>query len=59
MMMDDEKLEKLLYRVVAPVVGIGTIIMMALLGLALYLIFNALIEFNPSIWDMLGSKSIK
>lgn len=59
MMMDDEKLEKLLYRVVAPVVGIGTIIMMALLGLALYLIYNALIEFNPTIWDMLGSKSIK
>ena len=59
MMMDDEKLEKLLSRVVAPVVGIGTIIMMALLGLALYLIFNALIEFNPTIWDMLGSKSIK
>ena len=59
MMMDDEKLEKLLYRVVAPVVGIGTIIMMALLGLALYLIFNALIEFNPTIWDMLGSKYIK
>ena len=58
-MMDDEKLEKLLYRVVAPVVGIGTIIMMALLGLALYLIYNALIEFNPTIWDMLGSKSIK
>ena len=54
--MDDEKLEKLLYRVVAPVVGIGTIIMMALLGLALYLIFNALIEFNPTIWDMIGSK---
>lgn len=59
MMMDDEKLEKLLYRVVAPVVGIGTIIMMALLGLALYLIYSALIEFNPTIWDMLGSKSIK
>ena len=59
MMMDDEKLEKLLYRVVAPVVGIGTIIMMSLLGLALYLIYNALIEFNPTIWDMLGSKSIK
>ncbi len=57
--MDDEKLEKLLYRVIAPVVGIGTIIMMALLGLALYLIYNALIEFNPTIWDMLGSKSIK
>ena len=59
MMMDDEKLEKLLYRVIAPVVGIGTIIMMALLGLAFYLIYNALIEFNPTIWDMLGSKSIK
>ena len=59
MMMDDEKLEKLLYRVIAPVVGIGTIIMMALLGLPLYLIYNALIEFNPTIWDMLGSKSIK
>ena len=59
MMMDDEKLEKLLYRVVATVVGIGTIIMMALLGLALYLIYSALIEFNPTIWDMLGSKSIK
>ena len=59
MMMDDEKLEKLLYRVIAPVVGIGTIIMMALIGLAIYLIYNALIEFNPTIWDMLGSKSIK
>jgi ABC-type transport system involved in cytochrome bd biosynthesis fused ATPase/permease subunit len=59
MMMNDEKLEKILFRLIAPVVGIGTIIMMALLGLALYLIFNALVEFNPTIWDMLGSKSIK
>ena len=56
MMMNDDKLEKILFRVIAPVVAIGTIIMMALLGLALYLIFNALIEFNPTIWDMLGSK---
>jgi len=56
MMMNDEKLEKILFRVIAPVVAIGTIIMMALFGLALYLIFNALIEFNPTIWDMLGSK---
>ena len=59
MMMNDEKLEKILFRLIAPVVGIGTIIMMALLGLALYLIFNSLVEFNPTIWDMLGSKSIK
>ena len=48
MLQNDENLEKLLKFV----------IMTAVILLALYLIFYALVEYNPTIWDMLGSKSI-
>ena len=58
MMNNDESLEKLLKLVIVPAVTIGSLIMTAVLFLALYLIFYALVEYNPTIWDMLGSKAL-
>ena len=58
MLQNDENLEKLLKFVITPSVAILSIIMTAVILLALYLIFYALVEYNPTIWDMLGSKSI-
>ena len=58
MMNNDESLEKLLKLVILPAVTIGSLIMTAVLLLALYLIFYALVEYNPTIWDMLGSKAL-
>jgi len=58
MMNNDESLEKLLKLVIVPAVTIGSLIMTAALFLALYLIFYALVEYNPTIWDMLGSKAL-
>ena len=58
MLQNDEKLEKLLKFVITPSVAILSLIMTAVILLALYLIFYALVEYNPTIWDMLGSKSI-
>ena len=58
MLQNDENLEKLLKFVITPSVAILSLIMTAVILLALYLIFYALIEYNPTIWDMLGSKSI-
>ena len=58
MIQNDENLEKLLKFVITPSVAILSLIMTAVILLALYLIFYALVEYNPTIWDMLGSKSI-
>ena len=58
MMNNDESLEKLLKLVIVPAVTIGSLIMTAVIFLALYLIFYALVEYNPTIWDMLGSKAL-
>ncbi len=58
MLQNDENLEKLLKFVITPSVAILSLIMTAVILLALYLIFYALVEYNPTIWDMLGSKSI-
>ena len=58
MLQNDENLEKLLKFVIAPSVGFLSIIMTAVILLALYLIFYALVEYNPTIWDMLGSKHL-
>tara|TARA_B100000475_G_C14749922_1_gene210098 strand:- start:120 stop:371 length:252 start_codon:yes stop_codon:yes gene_type:complete len=58
MLQNDETLEKLLKFVITPSVAILSLIMTAVILLALYLIFYALVEYNPTIWDMLGSKSI-
>lgn len=58
MLQNDETLEKLLKFVITPSVAIISLIMTAVILLALYLIFYALVEYNPTIWDMLGSKSI-
>ena len=58
MLQNDENLEKLLKYVITPSVAILSLIMTAVILLALYLIFYALVEYNPTIWDMLGSKSI-
>ena len=58
MLQNDENLEKLQKFVITPSVAILSLIMTAVILLALYLIFYALVEYNPTIWDMLGSKSI-
>ena len=58
MLQNDENLEKLLKFVITPSEAILSLIMTAVILLALYLIFYALVEYNPTIWDMLGSKSI-
>ena len=58
MLQNDENLEKLLKFVITPSVAILSLLMTAVILLALYLIFYALVEYNPTIWDMLGSKSI-
>ena len=58
MLQNDENLEKLLKFVITPSVAILSLIMTAVILLALYLIFYSLAEYNPTIWDMLGSKSI-
>ena len=58
MLQNDENLEKLLKFVITPSVAILSLVMTAVILLALYLIFYALVEYNPTIWDMLGSKSI-
>ena len=58
MLQNDENLEKLLKFLITPSVAILSLIMTAVILLALYLIFYALVEYNPTIWDMLGSKSI-
>ena len=58
MLQNDENLEKLLKFVITPSVAILSLIMTAVILLAFYLIFYALVEYNPTIWDMLGSKSI-
>ena len=58
MLQNDENLEKLLKFVITPSVAILSLIMTAVILLALYLIFYPLVEYNPTIWDMLGSKSI-
>ena len=58
MLQNDENLEKLLKFVITPSVAIISLILTAVILLALYLIFYALVEYNPTIWDMLGSKSI-
>ena len=58
MLQNDENLEKLLKFVIAPSVGFLSIIMTAVILLALYLIFYALVEYNPTKWDMLGSKHL-
>ena len=58
MLQNDENLEKLLKFGITPSVAILSLIMTAVILLALYLIFYALVEYNPTIWDMLGSKSI-
>ena len=58
MLQNDENLEKLLKFVITPSVAILSLIMTAVILLALYLIFYALVEYNPTISDMLGSKSI-
>ncbi|MFL2648501.1 MAG: hypothetical protein ACJ0J2_01250 [Dehalococcoidia bacterium] len=58
MLQNDENLEKILKFVITPSVAILSLIMTAVILLALYLIFYALVEYNPTIWDMLGSKSI-
>tara|TARA_Y100000817_G_scaffold197788_1_gene154781 strand:- start:72 stop:323 length:252 start_codon:yes stop_codon:yes gene_type:complete len=58
MLQNDETLEKLLKFVITPSVALLSLVMTAVILLALYLIFYALVEYNPTIWDMLGSKSI-
>tara|TARA_B100000482_G_C12535793_1_gene270274 strand:- start:317 stop:568 length:252 start_codon:yes stop_codon:yes gene_type:complete len=58
MLQNDENLEKLLKFVITPSVALLSLVMTAVILLALYLIFYALVEYNPTIWDMLGSKSI-
>ena len=58
MMNNDESLEKLLKLVIVPAVTIGSLIMTAVLFLALYLMFYALVEYTPTIWDILGSKAL-
>ena len=53
---DNENLEKILKFVIVPAVSFASLIMTAIILFALYLFYYALVEYNPTIWDMLGSK---
>jgi len=55
---DNESLEKLLKYLIVPAVSFASLIMTAIILLALYLFLYALLEYNPTIWDMLGSKAL-
>ena len=55
---DNESLEKLLKFVIVPAVSFASLIMTGVIIFALYLFYYALVEYNPTIWDMLGSKAL-
>jgi hypothetical protein len=55
---NDESLEKLLKFVIIPTAGFVSLIMTGVLLFALWLIYHALATYNPTIWDMLGSKAL-
>lgn len=55
---NNESLEKLLKFLIVPAVSFASLIMTGVILLALYLFYYALIEYNPTIWDMLGSKAL-
>ena len=55
MLQNDENLEKLLKFVIPPSVALLSLVMTAVILLALYLIFYALVEYNRTICEMLGS----
>ncbi|NCG34493.1 MAG: hypothetical protein GWO78_00630 [Dehalococcoidales bacterium] len=58
MLNNDESLEKLLKFVIVPTAGFVSLIMTGVLLFALWLIYYALATYNPTIWDMLGSKAL-
>ena len=55
---NDESLEKLLKFVIIPTAGFVSLIMTGVLLFAMWLIYHALATYNPTIWDMLGSKAL-
>jgi len=55
---ENENLEKLLKLVIVPTVSFASLILTGVILFALYLMFAALVKYNPTIWDMLGSKAI-
>tara|TARA_B110000263_G_C15250633_1_gene483911 strand:- start:586 stop:846 length:261 start_codon:yes stop_codon:yes gene_type:complete len=58
MLNNDENLEKILKFVIIPTAGFVSLIMTGVLLFALWLIYHALATYNPTIWDMLGSKAL-
>jgi len=55
---NDESLEKLLKFVIIPTAGFVSLIMTGVLLFAMWLIYHAPATYNPTIWDMLGSKAL-
>jgi hypothetical protein len=55
---DNESLEKILKFFIVPTVSFASLIMTGVILFALYLIYSALVKYNPTIWDMLGSKAL-